>query len=189
MKNILKTLNINNTLSEASKQILITKFEKIIIKKEKGVATQFNPSKYIYFIEEGAVKNHYINDEGEITVVWFGFESDICILLSEYLDIDYYPAHFELLEDCSFYRAPLSDLKQLYKTNIEWANWGREITENLLIKTYKEIDEYRSMDAKSRYLHLIENNENIKNRVPIKDIASYLGVSPVTISRIRKLNS
>lgn len=186
MKNILETLNINNILGEDSKQLLINLFKKECLPKGSQLISEFESSKYAYFIEKGAVKNHFINDKGEKTVVWFGFEGDICLLLSEYLDIEYYPACFELLEDCTFYKVKVSDLKKLFNTNLEWANWGKRLAENLLVKTYQEIDEYRLMDAKNRYLHLIDTNENIKSRVPLKDIASYLGVSPVTISRFRK---
>jgi CRP-like cAMP-binding protein len=186
MKNILKMLDTTFKLSLEAKNLLINKLEPTSYKKEALSFSNFEISNYAYFIESGAVKNHYINSEGDKTVVWFGFEGDICILLTKYLDIEHYPASFEFLEDTAFYRIKISDLKHLYATNIEWANWGRKLAEIQLIKTYKEIDEYRLMDAKKRYLHLIQNNENIKNRVPIKDIASYLGVSPVTISRFRK---
>ena len=186
MKNILKMLDTTFKLSIEAKNLLINKLEPISYKKEDVAFSDFEISNYAYFIETGAVKNHYINNEGDKTVVWFGFEGDVCLLLTKYLDIEHYPASFELLEDTQFYRIKLATLKSLYACNLEWANWGRKLAEIHLIKTYKEIDEYRSLDAKKRYLHLIKNNENIKNRVPIKDIASYLGVSPVTISRFRK---
>jgi len=186
MKNILKMLNTTFELSLEAKELFISKLEQISHKKEDFSFSDFEISNYAYFIENGAVKNHFINDDGDKTVVWFGFEGDICVVLHEYLDIDYYPVSFEFLEDTDFYRIKLIDLKSLYTSNLEWANWGRKLAETLLVKTYAEIDEHRIMDAKKRYLHLIENNENIKNRVPIKDIASYLGVCPVTISRFRK---
>ena len=186
MKNILKMLDTTFKLSSEAKNLLINKLEPISYKKEDLSFSNFEISNYAYFIETGAVKNHFINNDGDKTVVWFGFEGDICVLLTKYMDIDYYPASFEFLEDTDFYRIKLTTLKLLFAINIEWANWGRKLAEIQLVKTYKEIDEYRLMDAKKRYLHLIQNNENIKNRVPIKDIASYLGVSPVTISRFRK---
>ncbi len=186
MKNILKMLDKTYSLSLQAKELLTNNLEKVNYKKEDLSFSDFEISNYAYFIETGAVKNHYINNNGDKTVVWFGFEGDICVLLTKYLDIEHYPASFEFLEDTVFYRIKLSHLKHLYATNMEWANWGRKLAEILLVKTYIEIDEYRLMDAKKRYLHLIQNNENIKNRAPIKDIASYLGVSPVTISRFRK---
>jgi len=186
MKNVLKIQTNSFILSKEAENLLINKLEKVSYKKEDLTFSDYEISNYANFIESGAIKNHYINNDGDKTVVWFGFEGDICLFLTKYLDIEHYPASFEFLEDTVFLQNKITDLKQLYATNIEWANCGRKLAEIQLIKTYKKIDEYRLMDAKKRYLHLIQNNENIKNRVPIKDIASYLGVSPVTISRFRK---
>jgi hypothetical protein len=92
----------------------------------------------------------------------------------------------ELLEDSLFYRVKIAYVKALFNDHCDWANWGRCFIENVFINTVKELDEYKSLTAKEKYLNLIENNLNVKNRVPLKDIASYLGVSPVTISRLRK---
>ena len=92
----------------------------------------------------------------------------------------------ELIEDSLFYRVKISHMKTLYKDYCDWANWGRCFVEHVFIQTVKELDENKALSAKEKYLNLMGNNQNVKKRVPLKDIASYLGVSPVTISRLRK---
>ena len=82
MKNILKMLDKTFKLSLEAKNLLINKLEPISYKKEDLRFSDFEILNYAYFIESGAVKNHYINNDGDKTVVWFGFEGDICVLLT-----------------------------------------------------------------------------------------------------------
>jgi len=186
VEQILKTLDKYSSLSNEAKDMLIAMLEPINIEKGFELIPELQVSPYIFFIEKGALKNHYIDEKGNKNVVWFGFEGDLCFSLSAYFDIPYYHECIEVLEDSLLHRARVKTFRQLFKNNIEWSNWGRRLAEHHLVKLYHEIDEHRPMTAKERYLNLIENNPNIQERVPLKDIASYLGVSPVTISRFRK---
>ena len=186
MKQILNTLNKYERLSEESKDLLVKMLEPVNIEKGHELIPELHVSPYIFFIEKGALKNHFIDENGNKNVVWFGFEGDMCFSLSAYFDIPYYHECIEAIEDSFLFRAKIKRFRELYKTSIEWSNWGRRLAEHHLVKLYYEMDEHRPMTAKERYLNLIENNPNIQERVPLKDIASYLGVSPVTISRFRK---
>lgn len=173
-------------LSTPSKNLIIDKLEAIRMKKGEILIHDYSPSLYLYFIEEGAVKNYYIDEKGNKQVDWFGFEGDISFSLNAYINMSYIHETTELIEDSLFYRVKISHVKSLYKDHCDWANWGRCFIESAFIKTVKELDEYKFLTAKEKYLALIGNNLNVKERVPLKDIASYLGVSPVTISRLRK---
>ena len=186
VKQILKTLDKYGKLSKESKALLTEMLEPIDIEKGFELIPELHVSPYIFFIEKGALKNHYIDEKGNKNIVWFGFEGDMCFSLSAYFDIPYYHECIEVLEDSLLYRTRVKSFRELYQTSIEWSNWGRRLAEHHLIKLYYEIDEHRPMTAKERYQNLIENNQNIQERITLKDIASYLGVSPVTISRFRK---
>lgn len=185
MNNILTALDKYQTLSDEAKELFIPHLEQIELEKGSVLIAELQVSPFIFFIEKGAVKNHFIDEKGNKNVVWFGFEGDMSFSLSAYFDIPYYHEQHELIEDCLLYRMKIKQFKQLYFKNHEWANWGRCLAETHLVKIFKEIDEHRPLNAKERYLHLINSNPNIQNRVPLKDIASYLGVSPVSISRFR----
>ncbi len=173
-------------LSSLSKNLIIDKLEPIRLKKGEVLIHELEKSPYLFFVEEGAIKTHYIDEEGNKKVVWFGFEGDICFSLSSYINMDYINETIELIEDSLFYRVKVKDVKAMFNEYCDWANWGRCFIEYNFAKTIKEMDEYKSRTAKERYFDLIRTNPNVRERVPLKDIASYLGVSPVTISRLRK---
>ncbi len=186
MRNVLAAIDRHYKLSTPSKNLIIDELEAIRMKKGEVLIQDHNPSSYLYFIEKGAVKNYYIDEKGNKQVVWFGFEGDISFSLDSYMNMEYLHETTELIEDSLFYRVKIKHLKTLYKHHCDWANWGRCFVEFIFIRTVKELDSNKALNAKEKYLNLMGNNQNVKERVPLKDIASYLGVSPVTISRLRK---
>lgn len=186
MKNASLAINKYYPLSNESKNLIVSELETVRLRKGEVIIHENSPSPYLFFIEEGAVKNHYIDEKGNKKVVWFGFEGDICFSLNAYINKSFMHEQTELIEDSLFYRVNISHLKTLYQNHCDWANWGRCLIEDVFLKTVSEQDECKALTAKEKYVHLIRHNLNVKERVPLKDIASYLGVSAVTISRIRK---
>ncbi|MCG8578469.1 MAG: Crp/Fnr family transcriptional regulator [Bacteroidales bacterium] len=185
MKNAKAAIDKYYRLSEESKELIVKELEVFRLKKGDVLIHENIHSPYLYFIENGAVKNHYIDEKGNKKVVWFGFDGDICFSLNAYINMSYIHETTELLEDSLFYRVKIAYVKSLYSNYLDWANWGRCFMESVFINTVKELDEFKSQTAKEKYLNLMRNNKNVKERVPLKDIASYIGVSPVTISRLR----
>jgi signal-transduction protein with cAMP-binding, CBS, and nucleotidyltransferase domain len=185
MRNTTSAINQYYKLTKESQAQIINELEAISLKKGDILIRENVNSPYLYFIENGAVKNHYIDEKGNKKVVWFGFEGDICFSLNAYINISRVHESTELLEDCLFYRVKISFIKSLYIKSLDWANWGRCFMEHVFINAVTELDEFKSQTAKEKYLNLIGNNQNVKDRVPLKDIASYIGVSPVTVSRLR----
>ncbi|HAS40348.1 MAG TPA: hypothetical protein DCS93_07705 [Microscillaceae bacterium] len=186
MQNLLNTLKKYYSLSNEAQQLLLPRLEPLPMKKGEVVIPELYESPYVFFIEQGAIKTYNIDEKGNKEVVWFGFEGDLCFSLSAYFDIPPVLETCEMLEDGLLYRGSVQFFRQLHRENLEWANWARCFAEVHLVQLFQEIDEHRPLNAKERYLSLIKSNPNIQQRAPLKDIASYLGVSPVTISRFRK---
>ncbi|RZK48415.1 MAG: Crp/Fnr family transcriptional regulator, partial [Pedobacter sp.] len=91
----------------------------------------------------------------------------------------------ELLEDCRLYKIKIADLLALYSVNIELANWGRKIVEAELIATEKRLIDRLFKTATERYHDFSIQTPELIKKVALKHIASYLGVTQVTLSRIR----
>lgn len=81
----------------------------------------------------------------------------------------------ELLENSILYEVKISDLKQLYTSNLEIANWGRKLAEIGLIKIEELFISRQFKSPSERYQDLMRENPEILQRVPLKIIASYLG--------------
>lgn len=91
----------------------------------------------------------------------------------------------ELLEDCLVYKLNTQDIRKLYTENIEIANWGIKFAENELLKAEDRLLTRQFGTATNRYEILLKNYPNLLQRVQLGYIASYLGITQVSLSRIR----
>ncbi len=91
----------------------------------------------------------------------------------------------ELLEKSEVYRLSYASLMTLYRDHMEVANWGRRFAESELIKAEMRFISQRFKPAAERYGEFASNFPELTGRVQLGHIASYLGVSQVTLSRIR----
>lgn len=91
----------------------------------------------------------------------------------------------ELLEDCQLYELKTKDLQALFEKDIHIANWGRKFAEQELVKTEERLISRQFKTATERYKDLLKNHPDLIQRVQLGHIASYLGITQVSLSRIR----
>lgn len=93
--------------------------------------------------------------------------------------------YVETIEPTLAYSIPISILNELYETNIEIANWGRVIHQECLLSLQCIRIDNLTMTVKERYEALLSTFPDICQRVNLGNIASFLGISISTLSRIR----
>ena len=138
----------------------------------------------VYFIEKGLTRSYCLVDGNEHTT-WFSKEGDITFGL---LCLYHNKAGFEFVETVEptlAYSIPVSILNKLYDTNIEIANWSRVIHQECLLTLQCVRIDNLTMTAKERYNVLLKRFPDICQRVNLGYIASFLGISISTLSRIR----
>lgn len=91
----------------------------------------------------------------------------------------------ELLEDSLLYKINLRLLHRLYQRDIEVCNWARTLIEKEFVRTEHRLISSLSMSATERYMELLKEKNAIVQRVQLRYIASYLGISSEHLSRIR----
>ena len=156
-------------------------------KKKKGelLFKEGDIHQFVYFIKKGALRSYYINKEGKEVTYWFGFEGDIAASLGNFIQSNPSQENIELLEDVELLKIKRSDLMKLYESDLELANFGRRLAEQALLEMEEQILLTQFVDAKTRYTKLIERHPQILQRVKLGHISSYLGITQVTLSRIR----
>lgn len=137
----------------------------------------------IYFIKKGLVRA-YIQRDNEVTF-WFGKEGETVISMKSYVEEQPGYENIELLEDCELYELKTNNLKKLFSEDVHIANWGRKFAEKELIKTEERLISKQFKNASERYLELMQNHPELIQRVQLGHIASYLGITQVSLSRIR----
>ncbi len=184
MKNILEKINRICTLPATELQLLVNALERIEAPKNHLIITADKVERHLYFIEEGLARAFCYTDKQQATF-WFGIEGDLILSFNSYVNQQPGYENIELLEDSILYRIADHTLQQLYAQHISLANWGRKLAEQELIRTEERLINRQFKSASERYEELISQNPLLLQRVQLGHIASYLGVTQVTLSRIR----
>jgi CRP-like cAMP-binding protein len=140
---------------------------------------------YYYFIEEGYARSFAIDLEGnDITTKFFG-PKDLVIDWHSYFLKAPCREDIQAVSACKVWKISFTDFMKLF--NIEAF---REVGRTRLVNNYFELKNHTvsviSDPAKDRYLNLLKTKPDIVQNVPLKQIATYLGVTDTSLSRIRK---
>lgn len=184
MQDIIKKINKIYPLEEGELRLLVQIMERVELPKNHILINAEKVERYLYIIEKG-IARAYSNTDKYQTTFWFGEETDIILSYNSYINQQPGYENIELLADSILYRISSHSLQDLYLNHIGLANWGRKLAELELIKTEERLINRQFKTATERYQDLITKTPSLIKRVQLGYIASYLGITQVTLSRIR----
>jgi CRP-like cAMP-binding protein len=138
---------------------------------------------YIYLIVKGSVKSYYSKESKEVCV-WFSLENEI-IGTTSTIQGDASKETIELLEDSELIKLNIEKIKDLTQTDLSISNLLNNLWEEHAIFLEERLYQLQFMNSHERYKALIKYTPEILQIVSLTDIASFLGVSRETLSRIR----
>lgn len=139
----------------------------------------------VYFLSRGIARAFMQGHDGKDVTFWIGIEGDSLLSLKSYVHGRPGYETIELMEDSELFRVTRKELEELYHEDIWIANWGRKLAESELIRTEERLIPMLFMTATERYTRLLKDNPELLQRIPLECLASYLGITPVSLSRIR----
>lgn len=172
-------------LSNDAQAAFINNFEPYAFSKKLTIVEPETPAPILYFITKGAIREYIINDKGNDISVWFGFENDIAVCLASFISNRPSYTGLQAIEDVNAFGIHRDSLYKLYDEFPEIERLGRLMTERYFVATEAYRRGFHHLSAAQRYDELISNSPEIIQRIPLTHIASYLGVSLETLSRIR----
>ncbi|MCU0428141.1 MAG: Crp/Fnr family transcriptional regulator [Candidatus Kapabacteria bacterium] len=137
-----------------------------------------------YFIAHGAARAYYVKGSKNITA-WFAFENQFINALDSYFRNIPSPHYIELLEQSLVWSVAKKDAILLAKKHRDFEALSNKIILSTLLSLNDHVVSLRFGTAKERYQSLLTSRHDITNRVPLHHIASYLGITMETLSRIR----
>ncbi|GHT44392.1 cyclic nucleotide-binding protein [Bacteroidia bacterium] len=138
----------------------------------------------LYYVDAGLVRQFYYKQGRDITE-HFACEDDLCLNAESYLLRKPTTLMIEALEPTVVYGIPYEPLRSLMDSNKEINRMYRLMLESILMQTYLRLDSFRLESASERYQRFLKESPGIVRRVPLLHIASYLLMSPETLSRVR----
>ena len=184
MEEFSEILNLLPKISElARKDFIKCIFEKKVTKGTL-ILKQGEVCKYIYFLKKGFARGFYYHEGKEFTL-WFGVENDIIASMYSFVSQKNSFESIEILEDSIVYCLEYNQLQKLYKQHIEINLIGRLFTEKYYIRLEERVMSLQFQTAHERYNQIIKTNPQLIQRASLGHIASYLGITQETLSRIR----
>lgn len=153
--------------------------------KKEVILKEGQRSDYIHVVLKGIIRMYYIRD-GEEVSSRFVEELQIAASIISFYGREASYEFIETLEPVILARIHYDKLMELYAMFPEFNYIGRRITEQYFVRSEQRLYQLRKQSAEERYCFFVENYPSLYQRLPLKYIASYLGLTLETISRIRK---
>ncbi len=171
-------------LSEPSKSALASVLRRLELPKHHVLVKPDSVGEAVYFIEKGLARTHYYHDGRDVTD-WLSAEGDFVGSMVSFLTQQPDRRGVELLEPSVLWAVPWRGLETLYAQHHEIERLGRLLVSYGLVQVQQRFDELHFATATERYDRLLHRMPTLVQRVPLGMIASYLGITPETLSRIR----
>jgi CRP-like cAMP-binding protein len=136
------------------------------------------------FIKKGLLRAFYVKGENEVSS-WFMKEGDICVSIESFYGQRPGYEYIQAIEDTQLYYLYYAELELIYQKFPEFNVIGRILTIKYLTLWSEQLYAIRMQNAKERYEWLLQFHPELIQRVPQKFIASYLDITPETLSKIR----
>jgi CRP-like cAMP-binding protein len=171
-------------LSEKEIRIVLSRFEEKIIKKKTIVLSAGEIANEAYFIIKGCMRVYYNKEDIEISAYFF--TEDMFTNACESFIGRKPSRHFiAASEDCHVLAISYNNLEKLYSELPKANAFFRKIMEERFEAIHHSFTSQIMDNPKERYLNLVKTNLSLINRIPQHQIATYLGITPVSLSRIR----
>lgn len=184
MQQLLSHIKNYAPLSTEAQDALQDCFEKITLSKNDFLLTEGKVCRHLYFLEKGALRGFYNLDGKEITH-WFGFEKDFVTSFHSFITQEPAVENIQLIEGSILWSISKEKLTQLFNEYHEIERLMRIAYEKYYIRLEERFVNAQFKTAGERYENLLQHTPHIIERVPLGYIASYLGISQETLSRIR----
>lgn len=171
-------------LSETAQQALYNSFEQKLLPKNELLLQEGKTCRQLYFVEKGALRGFY-NLEGKEITHWFGFENDFVTSFHSFITQTPAVENIQLLENAILWSIHKDDLNTLLNQHQEIERLLRIAYEKYYIRLEERFVNAQFKTAAERYENLLTLTPHILERVPLGCVASYLGISQETLSRIR----
>lgn len=165
---------------------ILTYFKKESVAKNKILVRQGDICKSLYFVEQGMGRSYYLNENGKEITQWFFGVGKFMTSADSFFQQSPSLYYLEVLEDSVLYSISKEDIDHLFSKYHKMEKFGRLVTIEMLTKIVNKLNAIHFQTAKERYDYMLAEFPDIAHQVPLGYIASYLGMTQETLSRIRK---
>jgi CRP-like cAMP-binding protein len=176
-------------LNENEKNLVIEKFHSRLFRKRQYVLQEGDVCTQFYFIVRGCLKMFKIDEKGNTHILQFATEDNWIVDLGSFHGLKLSTLNIDALEDTVVFQISRDDLISLYTQAPKFDRIFRVLLENSFVRLQERLLQNISSTAEERYQSFIEIYPHLINRLSQVQIASFLGITPEFLSRLRNKRS
>jgi len=173
-------------LNEQQIGLISRKATEMQLRKDDYFSEAEKIAKQVGFVLEGVIRVCYYNNKGDEITKYFIDENNLVVDLESFENETPSTAYVQAVTDCELIVFSKKDWQELLNTIIGWDAIVHKVISKALMQKVERRSPLVSEDATTRYLKFLEIYPTVANRVPLSYIASYLGMTQSSLSRIRK---
>jgi CRP/FNR family transcriptional regulator, anaerobic regulatory protein len=176
----------NAPLTEALKQLCADYFTPVQVPKNTIVEEEGKVPKYLYFINKGYMRSFYYDNNGDEVTTYLANSGQYMAAFLNLSQQKVSNENIETITDCQLLKIDRDGFMKIIEQNHGFQQYSLRIFEQAFSTMNQRANDLATLTAEQRYTQLLENQGTILQNVPIQYIASYLGIKPQSLSRIRK---
>lgn len=176
------------SLSDAARKLLFSRSMQYTLARGVHLLTEGQVCRHVYLVEEGYLRSYHNRDGTDINLA-FTFENNFATSLKSLRTGEPSTLAIVAAEGCIVREFAGHDLRALYDESPEIESFGRTLLEQLLVEQEEHAALFRLYSPAERYHAVTKRQPHLLQRVSLTQLASYLGVSRETLSRIRRKRS
>ncbi|TAE49548.1 MAG: Crp/Fnr family transcriptional regulator [Bacteroidetes bacterium] len=172
------------SLSDAELEEIAGRFRPKSVKKNDFLLKQGGICTDLIVVHKGCLRLYYLKDDVEVSV-WFAFPQSSAIEMYSFISETPSDYFLQAIEDSEVLRLPKTELNQLYQQQARMQEMIRRFWEDVILNLISRFTALQADSAEKRYLDLLQKPAYLET-IPQKYLASLIGVTPTSLSRIRR---
>lgn len=171
-------------VSDANWKKISTCFEQKLVIKNESILKEGEICRKLYFLESGLLR-FYINKDGNEIIKFFTVAPYFFTSQASFNDQKPASENIQAIENSVIWQISLQDSNKLLELQ-SWSTFAKKIIQEVQFFTEQILEEIQSETAENRYKKMLSDDPVLAKRIPLKYLASFLGIAPQSLSRIRK---
>jgi CRP/FNR family transcriptional regulator, anaerobic regulatory protein len=184
--NILTTVSSFHKIEPEDVRLIMSLFKPISVAKNNVLINKGEVSNLAYFVNSGYLRYYKNLETGEEQTIHLFSPEEFAASFNSFVNKTKSEEILHSVTDAELLTISWNDLEKLYTSGMKWQIFGRKLMEKFLLEKEKRIINQISLTAQERYNNLLETNPELIQNVPIQYIASFIGIKPESLSRIRR---
>jgi len=173
-------------IPDVDQEICRTYFKPLSVKKDTILAPSSKVPEYHNFIVSGYMRNYFMDEKGQEVTTDINDGPRFFTSYDSFIHRTVSKENLHCITDCELLQITRDEVDITAKIGVTQQDYTVQILQQQLEKNKQRAVDLTTLSAEQRYLKLLQNHPSILQNIPLKYIASYLGINPGSLSRIRR---